>query len=459
MPSSKIDLQGISLSIPSEAYPLSISGNASVEARKVIFGVKEIGQPWFMDLRPIVEENAHNPHFDLHAAILEKSEFARKKGATAIIWFDSSSNPNQELRFDSKYNGSTLDIPVLFIGKAGMEKLTLNQEGSYDISIQIGIEKSFRTAHNVIAYLDRKAPLTLVIGAHYDHLGYGEDGNSMIRNGQPAIHNGADDNASGTSALLELARQYSEDRSFKTFNVLFIAFSGEELGLLGSKYFTENPTVDLTRVSFMINMDMVGRLSDSAKVITIGGYGTSPSWHTIIGKCNPQGLGFRYDSSGTGPSDHTSFYRKDIPVLFFFTGLHSDYHKPSDDADKINTFGMVRVIHVIQDIIHHSDDKNRLPFTKTREQQTSTNARFSVSLGIMPDYSFTGNGVRIDGVSEGKAAKKAGILAGDILISLGNQKVTSVESYMQALSKFKKGDAAKVVVQRKDSTITYDIVF
>lgn len=459
MPTTLISLQGLSLSIPLDGFPLPISGNAKVVAKNTIVGVKEIGQPWFIDLHPIWEANAQNPHFDLNATILEQSDVARKKGASAVIWYDQSSKAKPELKFDPKYNGTTLDIPVVYVSQAGLEKFGFSQEGSYDISIQVMIDKTFRTAHNVIGFLDRKAPYTIILGAHYDHLGYGEDGNSMLRNGPPAIHNGADDNASGTSALLELSRHFAESRRFNAFNILFIAFSGEELGLLGSRYFSDNPTIDLQRVSFMINMDMVGRLGDSTKALTIGGYGTSPVWNTILAEKNLNGLNIRFDSSGTGPSDHTSFYRKDIPVLFFFTGLHTDYHKPTDDADKINASGIVKVMQVIKHVILHTDNTKRIPFSKTREQQTSTTARFTVSMGIMPDYSFTGNGVRIDGVSEGKAAKKAGLIAGDILIQLGNHKLSSVESYMQVLSKFKKGDATQVIVQRNGSLLTYDIVF
>lgn len=456
---TKIVFQGIPFSVPQDAFPLSISGNAGVDAKKSFVSVKEIGQPWFFDLQALLEENQQNPHFDLNSAILERSETARKKGATAVIWYDVKNQSNPDLRFDAKYNGSTLDIPVIFVGRSALEKIGFTQDAVYDISLTVLIEKSARTANNVIAYLDRNAPFTVVLGAHYDHLGYGEDGNSMLRNGPRAIHNGADDNASGTTVLLELARQFSENRRFNKYNILFIAFSGEELGLLGSRFFTENPTIDLKRVSYMINMDMVGRLNDSTKSMTLGGYGTSPYWSSIIEKSNSHGLQFRYDSSGTGPSDHTSFYRKDIPVLFFFTGLHTDYHKPTDDADKINAYGMVRVVRAIQEILDHSDHLAKLPFAKTREQQTTTTARFTVSLGIMPDYSYTGEGVRIDGVSEGKAAKKAGILAGDILTSLGSHKVISVESYMQALAKFKKGDATQVVISRNGSLIKYDIVF
>jgi hypothetical protein len=280
----------------------------------------------------------------------------------------------------------------------------------------------------------------------------------MIRTGDLGIHNGADDNASGTSSMIELAFLLKNSKA-KRYNYLFIAFSAEELGLNGSKYFVENPTVSLNNINYMINMDMVGRLNDSSKTITVGGYGTSPSWKPMFDAVKKKDFTIRFDSSGTGPSDHTSFYRKDIPVLFFFTGLHSDYHKPSDDADKINYVGMLKIIRFIQQMIEADKQEPKLVFTKTREQQTSTSARFSVSMGIMPDYSFSGSGVRVDGVSDNRPAKKAGIQAGDIVKQLGEYKTSSVESYMQALSKFKKGDKTTTIVLRGDKEISFEILF
>jgi C-terminal processing protease CtpA/Prc len=167
----------------------------------------------------------------------------------------------------------------------------------------------------------------------------------------------------------------------------------------------------------------------------------------------------KFDSSGTGPSDHTSFYRKDIPVLFFFTGLHSDYHRPSDDADKINYTGETRIIQYIAGLIAATADQPKLAFTKTRETQTTTSARFSVSMGIMPDYTYTGNGVHVDGVSEGRPAQKAGIQKGDVLIQLGPHTIVSVESYMQALGKFKKGDKTTVKYRRGENTSETTVEF
>jgi Zn-dependent M28 family amino/carboxypeptidase len=280
----------------------------------------------------------------------------------------------------------------------------------------------------------------------------------MLRNAPPAIHNGADDNASGTAAMLELARLLSKSK-IRSSNFMFIGFSGEELGLFGSKFFVENPTIPLSTVNYMINMDMIGRLNDSSKTVTIGGYGTSPNWNPILMTIKNTELKLKFDSSGTGPSDHTSFYRKDIPVLFFFTGLHTDYHRPSDDVDKINFMGTTFIVKYIMSLIQKSQDHGKLVFSKTREQQSTTSARFTVSLGIMPDYTFSGSGVRIDGVSDGRPAKLAGIITGDILINIAGIPITSVESYMQILSKFKKGDSVKVVFRRGADEKTVNIIF
>ncbi len=170
-------------------------------------------------------------------------------------------------------------------------------------------------------------------------------------------------------------------------------------------------------------------------------------------------LGIRIDSSGTGPSDHSSFYRKDIPVLFYFTGLHTDYHKPSDDADKINYSGMVRILRHIERTVGGLNEEPKLAFLKTREAQTTTTARFSVTMGIMPDYTYSSKGVRADGVGEGKPAQKAGLRAGDIVLQIGEYNISSMESYMQTLGKFKKGDTVKVVYQRGDKTEEVNVTF
>ena len=208
----------------------------------------------------------------------------------------------------------------------------------------------------------------------------------------------------------------------------------------------------------MINMDMVGRLNDSTHGLNIGGYGTSPVWGSLLSD-KDDFFKIKFDSSGTGPSDHTSFYRKDLPVLFFFTGVHSDYHKPTDDADKINFPGELAVIKYVFHIITETNNRGKLAFTKTRETQSSGRSSFKVTLGIMPDYTFSGSGVRVDGISEGKLAQRTGIKAGDVIIQLGDHKFTDVQTYMEALSKFKKGDATKVKLKRGNDELVFDIIF
>jgi Zn-dependent M28 family amino/carboxypeptidase len=347
---------------------------------------------------------------------------------------------------------------VFYIKNDAVAAFTNQEVASLDIAARASMTENVRTGSNVVGYIDNGAPTTVVLGAHFDHLGYGEDGNSRYERKEAAIHNGADDNASGTATLIALGFELKKS-SARSNNYLLIAFSGEELGLYGSKHFVENPTIDLKSVNYMINMDMVGRLNDSTKTVTIGGYGTSPYWSSVINSTQKGGFIVKIDSSGSGPSDHTSFYRKDIPVLFYFTGLHTDYHKPSDDADRINYKGMVTILRHIENLIEQTDKGGRLAFLKTRETQTTTSARFSVSMGIMPDYTFSGNGVRADGVSEGRPAQKAGIRAGDIVLQIGEYKIGSMESYMQTLGKFKKGDQVKVIYQRGSEQLVADIQF
>lgn len=450
-----IKINGRVLELGQEVELLSNSSNGKTQG-EVSPSLQEAGQPWLIDLADALEENKDNPHFDINNLLSDKINNAKTKNATAVIFFNSSGT--DVIKFNSKDRSELTPIPAAYITKKGREKYLNDLTSTYQLETAISISPKIRTAKNVVGYIDNGAPLTVVLGAHLDHLGYGEDGNSMIRNGEPAIHNGADDNASGTSSLIELSHVLKKSKQ-KKYNYLLIAFSAEELGLNGSKYFVENPTISLNTVNYMINMDMVGRLNDSSKTITLGGVGTSPSWKKIIEDVEYKGFNIRYDSSGTGPSDHTSFYRKDIPVLFFFTGLHTDYHKPSDDADKINYVGMSKIVRFIQYMIESDNPSQKIAFTKTRETQTTTSARFSVSMGIMPDYTYSGNGVRVDGVSENRPAKKAGILAGDVVKQLGDFKTPSVESYMQALSKFKKGDKTNAVVVRGEKEISFEIVF
>ena len=332
--------------------------------------------------------------------------------------FKASKNPHQEAEFTSEINDST------------------------------------QTAQNVIAFLNNNAENTVVIGAHYDHLGMGGK-SSLFREGE-AIHNGADDNASGVAMMLHLADSLQTKGAPKNNNYLFIAFSGEEEGLLGSNYFVKNPTVDTKKVTYMLNMDMVGRLN-AEKTLAVYGVGTSPILKQTV-HANAGELKISENESGVGPSDHTSFYLADIPVLHFFTGQHEDYHKPSDDTEKVNFEGMEIVSNYIFSIIKDLDSQPKLPFRKTKNESEVV-PDFKVTLGVVPDYLFSGKGMRIDGVSEDRPAQKAGLRKGDIVVKMGEHEVTDMMSYMKSLSKFEKGQTTMVTVKRNDELKEFAVTF
>jgi hypothetical protein len=315
------------------------------------------------------------------------------------------------------------------------------------------------TGYNVIGFLDNKAEKTIVIGAHYDHLGYGGDG-SLYRGEDKAVHNGADDNASGVAVLLNLASKLKikndtakvKDKN----NYMFLAFSGEEMGLLGSNYFSKNPTIDEKSINYMINMDMVGKLKADSS-LAVYGVGTSPLFKQTLNAHNDD-FKLIINESGVGPSDHTSFYLIDIPVLHFFTGQHEDYHKPTDDADKLNYEGMYKISDYIFSLIADLDDNGELAFRKTKNESEST-PRFKVGLGVVPDYLYDGEGMRIDGTREETPAYRAGLQKGDVVVKLGDSLVTDMMSYMRALSVFEKGDEAEITVKRKEETIDTVVKF
>ena len=309
------------------------------------------------------------------------------------------------------------------------------------------------TGKNIIGYIDNQAKNTIIIGAHYDHLGYGNE-NSLHRGEKNLIHNGADDNASGVAMMIDLASKLRIAN--KNNNYLFIAFSGEEIGLLGSNYYTKNTIIKMSNINYMINMDMVGRLNEDT-TLAVYGLGTSPIFKQTINANNTK-FKIIQKESGVGPSDHTSFYLNDIPVLHFFTGQHEDYHKPSDDYDKINFEGMNMISNYIFDIISDLNDNGKLSFTKTINESEEV-PRFKVSLGVIPDYLFDGEGMRIDGVTENRPAQIAGLLKGDIVIKIGEYEVKNMMGYMKALSKFEKGNTTTVSINREGDTMRKKITF
>ena len=271
---------------------------------------------------------------------------------------------------------------------------------------------------------------------------------------------GADDNASGVAVLLNLADRLNVKNSKAEIkdnnNYLFMAFSGEEMGLLGSNYFSKNPTIDAKSINYMINMDMVGRMKADS-TLAVYGVGTSPMFKQTL-KSNNDKFKLVQNESGVGPSDHTSFYLIDVPVLHFFTGQHEDYHKPSDDSEKLNYAGMHLISDYIFEIISDLNDNGKLAFRKTKNESEET-PRFKVGLGVVPDYLFDGKGMRIDGTREDTPAYSAGLQKGDVVIKLGDSAVTDMMSYMRALSVFEKGNKAPIIVKRGTKMIETEVQF
>ena len=436
---SFIKVSGNNLLLNKNYFPMpySLSGKFVASATEVAV----------LDVKALEVENNNNPHFDLQTDIQQKIKEAAGLGKKLFILFNEDS-----WRFQEKDKTKQAAMPVIFATESGYAKL----KTAKNIEGYISFKEKNSVGHNVVGYLENGAVNTIVLGAHYDHLGYGEDHNSLYAGAMPMIHNGADDNASGTAALIELAH-WLKNAGLKKYNYLFLAFSGEELGLYGSKYFTQNPAINLKTVNYMINMDMVGRLNPEEKGLTIGGFGTSPYWSALI-KEKDAYFNIKVDSSGSGPSDHTSFYRKDLPVLFFFTGTHMDYHKPSDDADKINYAGIAAVVNYIKNILDQTNEQPKISFTKTREVSMGTSS-FKVSMGIMPDYTYSGAGVKVDGVIAGRTAEKAGIKTGDVIIQLGEHPFTDVQTYMGALNKFNKGETTQVIYKRGEEIIKSTVTF
>jgi aminopeptidase YwaD len=465
-PGTQLYINDKSFKLNEDFYPLQYSGNGVVTGYTVkvgygIFAPKLNHDDYKSKLNIakkifVIETSSpdgNDPHgkfgdYDL----AQRVEVAKSKGATAVIFVNSDTameNPKGD--FMHKFTSST--IPVIFA--KGEAARMLKNDVILNCTVGAEIQKIEKKGHNVIGFIDNKATNTVVIGAHYDHLGMG--GESSLYRGEAAIHNGADDNASGTAALIELGRMLKGSKH-KNNNYLFIAFSGEEKGLLGSNYYVKHPVMSNRKINYMINMDMLGRLKPDEPVLIINGTGTSSAWHTSIDTAM-MGLHIKTSDGGVGPSDQTSFYLDSIPAIHFFSGTHSDYHKPSDDEPLINYEGEVKIVRIIYDLVAKLDSKGKIDYIKTKDDSNEDAPRFKVTLGVVPDYAFEGEGMRIDGVSEGRPAAKAGLLKGDVVIQLGENKVTGMMTYMKALGKFSKGETTKVKVKRGSEVVEKDITF
>lgn len=448
--------------IPDDYFPLIYSGNATINANALNLGYgihapglyDDYADKMNLEGKVFVINLSSPDGIHPHSKYLNYTDYqtriktAQSFGASAVIFYNNDVNLDDP-EFDLSMKVKSFDIPVIFVTNESLN-------GGDEIKLNVDLIKQERTGNNVIAYIDNGAENTVVIGAHYDHLGWGESGGSLYR-GEPAIHNGADDNASGVSLMLELARAI-KTTNLKGNNYLFVAFSGEELGLYGSKSFVKDATIDVSSINYMLNFDMVGRL-DEENTMAVNGVGTSPLFKAKTLSVREGNLKLKTTESGMGPSDHASFYMADKPVLHFYTGNNSDYHKPSDDPYLINYKGMTQVFDFTYALIADLDDEGKFEFVKTKDEDNRNAPKFSVTLGVVPDYMFDGEGLRIDGVTDGRPANGAGILAGDVVKQLGDIEITDMMAYMTALSKFKPGQSTIVTILRDDKLMDLPIQF
>jgi hypothetical protein len=296
----------------------------------------------------------------------------------------------------------------------------------------------------------------IIVGAHYD--GQGRGGIISMDHGmEPEIHNSADDNASGTAGLLWLAKKYAENPPEKS--VIFIAFSGEEMGLLGSRYYAGNLQMERDSVVAMINLDMIGRLE--GRELTIFGTGTSPSWDNILDEVGQDSLSVRRSRSGTGASDHTSFYEIEIPVLHYFSGTHEQYHRAGDTADLIDLQGMEWILDHISHVIDQLAviDASEMEFSRTQDRQQGTMPMNGISLGVVPDYSYSGDGFKVSSVRSGGVGEQSGMKDGDIIMRMGEIQISDIYGYMEALGEFESGESIIIQVRRSDELVELNVNF
>ncbi len=419
-----------------------------------------------------------------HSQLITKAINARNHGAKAVIVVNGKLADGEEdllMRFGGVSGPQDVGIMLLqvknavaesWFAVAGKSLLGAQQQinhlgkpdsfafpATLELSLKVDIEATHARVDNVLAYLPGKTDEYVIIGAHYDHLGRG-DSNSLAPSQIGQIHPGADDNASGTAGVLELARLFAPMKGQLDRGILFMSFSGEELGLLGSAEWVKEPTLPLDKCVAMLNMDMIGRIKDNK--VYIGGVGTGSTFKAILEQAQKQETDFKieYSAGGYAASDHTSFVAKKIPVLFFFSGLHSDYHKPSDTWDKINAASAAQLVDLVGDVaLQLADAPSRPTFVTVVEDKpvSSGGAGYGPYFGSIPDFGEVKDGVRFSDVRPGSPAAKAGLKAGDILVQFGDKPIHNLYDFTDALRRSKVGEVVEVRVLRDGKPITASV--
>jgi len=439
---------------------------------------------WAIILLGGPDDDSPNSPYNSHLPLRKKVLVAQDNKARGVLFvsqYDDGEDELMPLKYDNSFSGA--GIPVLHINHSIAEKIfvkvnadlnalqdsllnTLHPKSvdfpDMDIAVSVDLQKTTAGAANIISYIPGNDPILkdeyLVIGAHYDHLGMGGPGSNSRMPDTLAIHNGADDNASGVAAVLEIGERLRSKQSELKRSVLLMAFDAEERGLLGSRFFIDNPFIKHENIVAMFNLDMVGHLEEN--VLTIGGTGTSPLFEDLLTDIgNSHDLNLKFSSEGYGPSDHASFYKKDIPVLFFFTGTHDDYHRPTDDFSIINLQGEKTVSNFVYDIAFRLNQlEERLEFTEAGPKESPEGRRkFKVTFGVIPAFGSEAEGMEIDGVTKDGPADLAGMEKGDIITVVDNKEIKNIYDYMHRLGELKKGTVVPITVLRGDEIIELSI--
>ena len=482
---------GYDAKLKDEFIPLSFTDNQTAEGELVFAGygisAKDLNYDDYANIdvkdKIVVVFRNHpdmkSPHskFEQYSSLRYKTTNARDKGAKGIIFVNTNEKPDDQLialKYDNAAKISEICavqikrdllnfIPLNDLQNEIDSTLTPNSfkvDPTATITITTEVNEVKGKSVNVGAYVepvnDKYPDEYLVIGAHFDHLGWGTE--NSLYTGAPMIHNGADDNASGTSGILELAEKFAAAKDKINRKIVFISFSGEELGLLGSAYVVNHFPLPIEKDIAMLNMDMIGRLNDKNDLIVYG-TGTSSNWKSILDDKNEYDFTLTFNDEGFGPSDQSSFYGKKIPVLFFFTGTHSDYHKPSDDADKINSKGEEKVVKYVYDIASTIANTDKIPdYISVERKDTGRMGGSRVYVGTVPDFAGDVDGYKLGGVTDGSPAAKAGLKAGDIIIQFGDKKISNIYDFTYAIGNYVPGDKVKVIVKRGDELLNVEII-
>ena len=482
---------GYDAKLKDEFIPLSFTDNQTAEGELVFAGygisAKDLNYDDYANIdvkdKIVVVFRNHpdmkSPHskFEQYSSLRYKTTNARDKGAKGIIFVNTNEKPDDQLialKYDNAAKISEICavqikrdllnfIPLNDLQNEIDSTLTPNSfkvDPTATITITTEVNEVKGKSVNVGAYVepvnDKYPDEYLVIGAHFDHLGWGTE--NSLYTGAPMIHNGADDNASGTSGILELAEKFAAAKDKINRKIVFISFSGEELGLLGSAYVVNHFPLPIEKDIAMLNMDMIGRLNDKNDLIVYG-TGTSSNWKSILDDKNEYDFTLTFNDEGFGPSDQSSFYGKKIPVLFFFTGTHSDYHKPSDDADKINSKGEEKVVKYVYDIASTIANTDKIPdYISVERKDTGRMGGSRVYVGTVPDFAGDVDGYKLGGVTDGSPAAKAGLKAGDIIIQFGDKKISNIYDFTYAIGNYVPGDKVNVIVKRGNELLNVEII-